>query len=404
MNHKKIKCCRLCKSKHLTKIINLGKQPLANNLISNQEEKEYLVPLELVFCKKCRLSQLSHNVDPKIMFEKYFWVTGTSKVAQLHAKKFKNYIDKFSKIKINKILEIASNDGTFLKKFQNKKNLCIGVDPAKNIAKKANKEGIKTYPNFFNKKFGNLMKKKHGMFDLIFARNVFPHVPDPKEILRGMSECMHNESLGVIEFHYSREILKDTQYDSIYHEHYFYYSLTNLKNLLKEFKLNLYHVENSPISGGSLIVFFAKKKYIASKKLNDLLEKENKEKINSLKTWQNFERDASNHKLKIQNLLKNKKNIMAYGASARSSTFLNYCKINNRLIKNVCDKNSLKNNKYTPGSKIQIINPSKVEWKKESYVIILSWNFYKEIVEYLKNKEFKGVVLKPFPKVIEKKI
>ena len=404
MRHKKIKCCRICNNKGLIKIINLGKQPLANNLISNKTTKEYLVPLELVFCKKCKLSQLSHNVNPKIMFEKYFWVTGTSKVAQQHAKKFKDHIDKFSKIKIKKILEIASNDGTFLKKFQNKKNLCIGVDPAKNIAKKANKEGIKTYPNFFNKKFGNEMKKKHGMFDLIFARNVFPHVPNPKEILKGMKECMHDKSLGVIEFHYAKEILKETQYDSIYHEHYFYYSLKNLKNLLEEFKFNLYHVENSPISGGSLIIFFSKKKYLSSKKLKDFLAKESKEKINSLKTWQNFAIHTANHKLEIKNILKNKKNIMAYGASAGSSTFLNYCRINNNIIKNICHQNSLKNNKYTPGSKIKIINPSKVEWKKENYVIILSWNFYKEIVEYLKNKKYEGLVLKPFPKIIETKI
>ena len=181
MKHKKIKFCRLCKSKKLKKIINLGKQPLANNLLINKNIKEYKVPLELVFCNSCKLSQLSYDVDPKQMFEKYYWVTGTSKVAQNHAKKFKSYIERFSKIKIQSILEIASNDGTFLKKFQIRKNLCVGVDPAKNIAKKANKEGVKTYPNFFNNNFGKYLNKKYNSFDLVFARNVFPHVPDPRK-------------------------------------------------------------------------------------------------------------------------------------------------------------------------------------------------------------------------------
>ncbi len=404
MKHKKINCCRLCKSKSLKKIINLGKQPLANNLVFSKNSKEYKVPLELVFCNTCKLSQLSYDVNPKEMFEKYYWVTGTSKVAQNHAKKFKSYIDKLSKIKIKSVLEIASNDGTFLKRFKNKKNLCIGVDPAKNIVKKANKEGIKTYPNFFNNRFGFFLKKKYNFFDLVFARNVFPHVPNPKEILKGMSKCMHDDSLGVIEFHYSGEILKDTQYDSIYHEHYFYYSLSNLNKLLKEFNFNLYHVEKSPISGGSLIIFFSKKKYQMSSQLHKFLIKEKTLKLNNLNTWKKFSKKVYLHRDKIKKILKNKKEVLAYGASARSSTFLNFCKISNKLIKGICDKNILKHNKYTPGSKIQIINPSKINWKKEIYVVILSWNFYNEILGYLKKKGFKGVILKTFPKVLEKKL
>lgn len=404
MKHKKIKFCRLCKSKKLKKIINLGKQPLANNLLSKKNTREYTVPLELVFCNSCKLSQLSYDVDPREMFEKYYWVTGTSKVAQNHAKNFKSYIERFSKIKIKSILEIASNDGTFLKKFQVRKNLCIGVDPAKNIAKKANKEGIKTYPNFFNNKFGTYLNKKYKPFDLVFARNVFPHVPDPKEVLKGMNNCMHDISLGVIEFHYSGEILKDTQYDSIYHEHYFYYSLSNLNKLLKEFGFNLYHVEKSPISGGSLIILFSKKKYNQSLKLKEFIKKESNQNLNSLKSWEKFSKRIFLHRSKIKKILKHRKAILAYGASARSSTFLNFCKITNKLIKGVCDKNVLKHKKFTPGSKIQIINPSKVDWKNEKYVIILSWNFYDEILQYLKKNNFKGKILKTFPKVFEIKI
>ena len=260
---------------------------------------------------------------------------------------------------------------------------------------------MKTYPNFFNNNFGIYLNKKYNSFDLVFARNVFPHVPDPREVLKGMNNCMHNTSLGVIEFHYSGEILKDTQYDSIYHEHYFYYSLSNLNKLLKEFGFNLYHVEKSPISGGSLIIFFFQKKYKKTSKLKKFIKKESYLKLNSLKSWEKFSKKILLHRSKINKILKYKKSILAYGASARSSTFLNFCRITNKLIKGVCDRNLLKHKKFTPGSKIKIINPSKINWKNEKYVMILSWNFYDEILEYLKKNKFKGTILKTFLKYLK---
>lgn len=401
MRNLKIKRCRICGSNKITKILNLGHQPLANNLLSNKKKKEKKIPLILIFCKSCSQAQLSHNVDPGVMFKKYVWVTGTSDGAQKHSKVFYNYINNNSKYKIKRVLEIASNDGTFLKRFKKKKGLCIGVDPAKNIARIANAQSIKTYPSFFNFNFSNKLKKKYSYFDLIYARNVFPHVPKPQELLKGFDNLMNDSSTGVIEFHYSGEILRGNQYDSIYHEHYFYYSLKNIKNLLRKHKFHIYHIEPSPISGGSLIVFFSKKKHTLSKKAKNFFLLEKKSRFNSIFYWKKFAKLTIEHKKKIIHILSKKKKIIAYGASARSSTFLNFCNINNSKIRLICDKNKYKQEKYSPGSKILIKNPDEICWKSEKYLIILSWNFFGEIKKYLIKKNFKGKILKPFPNIEE---
>ena len=401
MRNFKIKKCRICGSKKIIKILNLGRQSLANNLISDKKKKEKKIPLILVFCKSCSQPQLSHNVDPAVMFTRYVWVTGTSDGAKRHSKTFYNYINNNSKNRINKVLEIASNDGTFLKRFKKKNRLCIGIDPAKNIAKVANKEGVKTYPSFFNFDFSDKLKKKYDYFDLIYARNVFPHVPKPQELLKGFANLMNETSTGVIEFHYSGEILKGNQYDSIYHEHYFYYSLKNMKNLLRKYNFYIYHIERSPISGGSLIIFFSKKKYTLSNKGKTLFLLEKKSRYNSINYWKKFSKLAKEHKKKIIKILSSQKKIIGYGASARSSTFLNFCNINFNKIRLICDKNKYKQGKYSPGSKILIKNPDKIFWKAEKYLILLSWNFFVEIKKYLIKKKFKGKILKPFPIIEE---
>ena len=394
----KVKKCRLCNSTKYETVLDLGKQPLANNL-SFSKKKETKIPLVLIFCNSCSQLQLSHNVNPDVMFNKYVWVTGTSKGAKQHAQNFYNFIEKNKKNKIKSVLEIASNDGTFLSKFKKNRKVCIGVDPAKNIAKIANRKGIKTYSSFFNFNFSSKLKKKYNCFDFIFARNVLPHVPKPQEILSGFKNLMNVNSTGAIEFHYSGDILNGNQYDSIYHEHYFYYSLKNIKSLLKKYGFNIYHIEKSPISGGSLIVFFSKKKLKLSNKAKSFFLREKINKCNMISSWKNFGKKALNHKIKINKILSNQKSIMGYGASARSSTFLNFCGISKDRIKFICDKNILKHNKYTPGTKILIKHPKEIKWKKEKFVIILSWNFFDEIIKYIIKQGFNGKILKPFPKI-----
>ena len=248
--------CNICK-KDLIKVLNLTNQPPANSF---HNKKKFLprFPLIIGFCKSCKLVQLTDYPDKSFLFKKYFWVTGTSEVARNYSKKFYNKTSKNLKNRSN-VLEIASNDGTFLKEFKVNGHKVLGVDPAKNIARSANLKGIKTLPEFFNFELSKKIKKKFSP-DLIFARNVIPHVSQLISIIKGISNLSNDETSIVIEFHYAAEILKDLQYDSIYHEHIYYFTIKSISKIFETFNLFAYDVFESPISAGSLVISFSKKK------------------------------------------------------------------------------------------------------------------------------------------------
>lgn len=399
-----IKNCRICKSNKLRSILNLGKQPAANNL-HNNKSKLNDAPLHMKICKTCKTVQLSSTINPKFLFSNYYWVTGTSKVANRYAQIFFEFCKKRVKKKTFKVFEIACNDGTFLRPFKNKKCKVIGIDPAKNIVKKV--KDLEIINNFFNYKMSESIKEKYNDFDLVFARNVIPHVPNILSVIKGISNLIEKKSgIGAIEFHYGNIIQKELHYDSIYHEHYFYFTIKTLSNLLKKFNLNVFDIEKSPISGGSLVIFFSKSK---KKKSNILLKYENLEernKVNSIYKWLDFGKKSKNHSHQLYNLLKKLKKdenskITAYGASARSSTMLNFSKINNKIIDHVLDKNKLKANLYTPGTNILIKRfiSLKTNLKKSNIILILAWNFKNEIIKDLKKNGYNGNFLIPLPKI-----
>jgi SAM-dependent methyltransferase len=406
MIYKIIKECRICFSKNLVTIIDLKDQPPANSLRSSIKKKLIKIPLKLLFCRSCKTLQISATVDPKFLFEQYVWVSGTSKVAKEYANKFSSRLIRRFKKKGPSVLEIASNDGTFLKPFKEKYNCeVLGVDPAKNIGKIANKSGIKTLVNFFNYNTALNISKNYQNFDIIFARNVIPHVKNIHEIIKSINLLLDNDGIVAIEFHYAKIILDELHYDSIYHEHLFYFTIKTLSDLFAKYKLFAFDVDKSPISGGSLVLYFSKLKRKKSHKLIFYLNIENKNNINSLEKVKKFSYSATKHSKKFYDLInKNskKKKIIAYGASARSSTLLNFSRLNNKQIDFILDKNPLKHNKYTPGSNILIKNPVKKikEILKEKIILILSWNFKKEICNDLKLIGYKGKFIIPLPNKI----
>ena len=405
---KVIKNCRICKSKKLNLFFKLGNHVPANSLGKKFNTKEISVPLNLLFCQNCKTVQLNATTNPKILFEDYVWVTGTSLGANNYSNYFyKNVVKRVKNLsKKDNIFEIASNDGTFLKQFKKNGYRVIGIDPAKNISRIANDNGIKTLPVFFNKNNSVLIKNNYGKASLIFARNVIPHVENIHSIFDGVKNLLDKNGTFVIEFHYSNKILKELHYDSIYHEHIFYFSLKTLINALKKYKLFPYDVFKSPISGGSLVLFFNSQNIKKTKKLKNLLNKEKINLINSLISWKKFSKSSQDHSKKFLDTIKKiklKNNLFGYGASARSSTLLNYSKINHNLIDFIIDKNPLKNGKYTAGSKIKIISPkvARTRVKKYNYCVLLAWNFKKEIISDLKKLNFKGKVLVPLPRTIK---
>lgn len=400
-----IKECRICKSKEIETFMDLTDQPPANSLRTNLSEELTKVPLKLVHCSNCSTVQLSATVDPNYLFSHYVWVTGTSKTAHDYSKIFSNNVLFRTKVENPFVVEIASNDGTFLKDFVLKGCNVLGVDPAKNIAEIATNSGVPTLADFFNLETAKRVKDKNGNADVVFARNVIPHVKEVHSIIEGISYLLKDDGLGAIEFHYSQIILDELHYDSIYHEHLFFYSLKSMIYLLNQYGLKPFDLTQSPISGGSLVIYFSKNQRVKSLELISALATEEIKQTNKLNTWQNFSNDCINHAKELKAIVEDHKTkgpVIGYGASARSSTMLNFAGLNNDEIDCIIDKNPLKHGKYTPGTNIPIISfeEGKKLFDKCGSILLLAWNFEKEITEELRANGYKGSIIVPLPNVI----
>ena len=396
--------CRLCGTKNLQTILELGDQPPANSLRKLLSETLENVPLTICRCPECTTIQLTETIDPEYMFSDYIWVTGTSKGAREYSKTFaKRIVSKLKKSDDLFIVEVASNDGTFLQRFKEAGHHVLGVDPAKNLAELAEKSGIPTIANFFGLNVAKEVTRENGQADIVIARNVIPHVPDPNDVVGGMAECLKENGVGAIEFHWIGKILSELHYDSIYHEHFFYHSLHSINELLLRHGLNLFDVAESPISGGSLVAFFSKEKRAVTSDLRNQLERETEEGISSLEAWQDFAKMSFEHCEKLKSMVVSEnlsgKKVIGYGASARSSTMLNFCGIDHNHLVCVADQNPLKHNRYTPGTDVLIVSPESALKENPDTVVILAWNFKDEIIEDLKVKGFKGSVIIPLPNV-----
>lgn len=413
-NCKLIKNCRLCSSRRVTQVLNLGETPLANSytkkkLISNSEK----YPLNLNLCLVCGHLQLTHSINPKKLFENYLYQTNTSKQNFLHFKKYSQDIKKRFKLKKKyKILDIASNDGTFLSFFNKNSFFRLGIDPAKNLKKIANKKGINQIDKFFTYSLSKNLKVKYGKFDCITANHVCAHVENLRDFFMGVKNLLDHNGLFIFEISYRVCVLKKLTFDTIYHEHLDYHALKPLVKFVKKFGLNLVDFKITSAQGGSLRVFVSKNKNLSNNnKIKKQIFKENK-KLNLFKpiTYRNFEKKINLCKLKIQKILNNfekEKILVGYGAAAKTTTLLNYFKLYSFNIKYIFDDNKLKQNKYLPGSTIKILDPKKLKNIKFSLIIIFAWNYSKEIIKKIKNlntinnKKIKFLIPFPEPKIIQ---
>ena len=394
------KTCRICGSGHLEELLNLGDQPPANSLYDPEDSTPPLVPLRLMFCKECTTVQIGESVNPQYLFSKYIWVTGTSKTAVEHSHYFfKKALSRSGKEKPY-VVEIASNDGTFLKRFQEIGCRVLGVDPAENIAEVAIDNGIPTVKEFFNKDVAHQLLIDEGLVDIVIARNVIPHVKEIHSVIEGIYILMDQNSTGIIEFHDSGVILKELHYDSIYHEHLCFFSLKTICFLLRQHGLHVYDLVSSPISGGSWIIYFSKKNQSKSEAMKCIEEQEEKKGLNTIESWIDFAEESKQHKYKLQEMIfHHGKKILAYGASARSSTLLNYCEINHNHVSAIIDKNPLKHGLLTPGSRIPIISFEQGlrEMVGNDRILLLAWNFEEEVISDLRSYNYTGEFIVPLP-------
>lgn len=404
-NYESISYCRICDSDDIELILNLGGQPPANSLYQSQENMPLTVPLRLMYCNECKTVQLGEDVDPEYLFGSYLWITGTSSTAKNYSKSFVQE----SLLRVKKehhnlfIVEIASNDGTFLDQFQKYGCKVLGIDPATNIAKLASDNGIPTLNDYFNLEVSKEICKKYTKADLIFARNVIPHVKEIHSVISGINNLLSEEGIGIIEFHNAGLLLDELHYDYIYHEHLFYYTLTSIEALLKMHDLNIFDISNSPISGGSWVVYFAKKSRDKTKELIKAQASDLENQNNVKESWFDFANKAKEHAEKLTNLVlnevENKGKIVAYGASARSSTLLNFCGIDSSHISVIIDKNPLKEGLYTAGSNIPIVSYDigLENIINSDVVLLLAWNFKDEIINDLRRDGFNGKFILPLP-------
>ena len=374
--------CRSCGNTKLKRVISLGYQPLANNLLNKKSEKIELYPLEMNYCDKCHNCQLSVAVDPKKMFSNYLYTSSTSKLFRNHfIEAAKKYIKKFKLTpKKSYIIDIGSNDGVALKPFLDLKfKKILGIEPAKNLAKLANKDKIKTFNGFLTEK--NIKKIKKNA-DLILASNVFAHSDNLNEMANCMIKLLSKKGTIIIEVQYLMNTLKDLTFDNIYHEHYNYWSLTSLVNFFKKYKVKIFKAEKIDTHGGSLRIYISKNTKIKiDKSILNILKEEERFGLKKAATYTNFGKKIEKLKEKVTTnikMLKSKyKSIVGYGAPAKATTALNYFNIKDELDY-IIEDNPLKKGKFIPGVNIKIQSKQKNQPKIDC-VLVLAWNFFNDI-------------------------
>jgi len=402
--------CRFCKNQLTDIFLDLGYTPLANSYLkkTDLEKPESNFPLCAFVCKKCFLVQIDEEEKPENIFTEYAYFSSYSKTWMKHMEKFAaEVIHRFQLDKKSKVIEIASNDGYLLKNFKKKNIPILGIEPALNVAKFAKKKGIPTIEKFFSYKTATELVKKEQSADVLIAINVLPHVPNLNDFLKGIKKILKTDGTVIIQFSaYLLKLIECREFDTIYHEHYSYFSLFTLNKIFSKHGLKIFDVEELSIHGGSLRIYATHKQngLTPSKKIQKLIEKEKKSGLRNITTYTNFYEKVISLKLDlwkfIINAQKQGKKIVCYGAPAKGNTLLNYCGIKNDLIEFTVDISPHKQGLYLPGTHIPIHQPKFIKKNKPDYVLLLAWNLKEEIMEQMNFiREWGGKFVIPIPNV-----
>ncbi len=393
--------CRISGSRHVVDVLQLGAQPLANSLKDAATGAEVRVPLTLGFCPDSSLVQIRETVRKEILFSNYVWVSGTSETTRRWAEQFARAVVDLGRLLPDElVVEIASNDGTFLKPFiAGGYRHVVGVDPATNIADIAVRAGVPTVNAFWGREIADRVVQQHGQAKVLFARNVIAHTSEVHDVMSGIELALRPDGIGVFEFHYAAEILNGLQYDSIYHEHLCYFSLGSIENLLRRSGFTAFHADFSPISGGALVVYFSRQRREPSQALLDVADAEERDRVNRLDTWQRFADACVVHRRDSTELVASLsgRRIVGYGSSARSATYINYCGFDATQIAAVIDNSPLKQGKFTPGSSIPIVSLEEGLRQSPDYIFVFAWNFRDEIVTSCRRAGYQGRFITAFP-------
>lgn len=378
--------CRGCGDEALERFLSLGHQPLANAFLRRPEDAddEPRFPLEVHMCTTCSLVQLADVIAPEVLFAEYIYVTGTSSTMAAHAARFAEDVSRvLSLSEHDLVIEVASNDGSLLRHFKERGARVMGVEPARNIASVAIARGIATDNRFFDATTALSLRASHGAARLVVANNVLAHVDDTLGFLRG---CAHliDEGAVVVEVPYAGALLEGTEYDTIYHEHLCYFSLTALARVAERAGLGISRVDEVSVHGGSIRVWMTKGS-AHGEQARAMMASEQLQGLTTLDRWRAFAVRVMENKRALRMLLEQLhgegKVVVGYGAPAKSSTLLNFCGIDTTLLPFIVDRNPLKVGTLTPGMHIPVLDADALFARGPDYVLILAWNLADEVVE-----------------------
>ena len=409
MIYKKLKKCRLCESKKLKTFIDFSRMPLAGAFLTkSQISNEFLYPMGMQFCQNCSSVQVDTVIPLDVLFKKYFYFSSSINTLIEHFFDLSNMVSKKYLKNGGNVLEIGCNDGVFLNHMVKKSGVnCIGVDPARNVIKKISNKKINAYNKPFNLELAKKIKSRFDKIDLIVSSFSFGHIDNMKSVAEGIDFLLDKNGTFIFEIYYLGTVIKELQYDMMYHEHMTYYTIKSLKKFLSKHNLRIFNIEKIKLRSGSLRFSCCriKDKRTSSKNVEKYIRDENKNGFNKLSYLNNYNQKINKTKIDIikiiKKLKKNNKTIYGYGASGRGTIIMNYCKLDKNILDYVVDDAPAKRGKYTPGTHVKIISWD--DLKKvgyPDYFVLFAWPFHAEISkkrsEYLKNG---GKFIIPLPNV-----
>ncbi|RSN35837.1 SAM-dependent methyltransferase [Amycolatopsis sp. WAC 01416] len=399
--------CRLCGSAHLASVVDLGATPPCERFLTAEQlsEPEPTYPLHLLVCTECWLAQIPPLITPEETFTEYAYFSSYSASWVEHAKTFVDgAVERLGLDESSFVVEVASNDGYLLKHVVAQKIRCLGVEPSVNVGQAARDAGVPTKTAFLGPESGRDVREEHGPADLVVANNVYAHIPDIIGFTHGLRALVADDGWVSIEVQHLLTLIQENQYDTIYHEHFQYYTVESARRALARGGLSVVDVELLPTHGGS-IRLWARPDAVAgepSERMMEVLDAEKAAGLHEMSGYTEFSERVTKVRLELNKFLTDAalegKTVVGYGAPGKGNTLLNHCGIRPDVVRYTVDRNPYKHGRFTPGTRIPILPPERIEADRPDYVLVLPWNLRTELTAQLSYvDEWGGKLVFPIP-------